>query len=87
MQLKVDWAWGLSFLVTLFTLFNGGVLMRAGAKIDECVRGSQGIGGSVVIRITDAFIDIIQQHPGRGGDAVTGVGWGWAGWMNCMNEC
>lgn len=52
MQLKVDWAWGLSFLVTLFTLFNGGVLMRAGAKIDECVRGSQGIGGSVVIRIT-----------------------------------
>lgn len=52
MQLKVDWAWGLSFLVTLFTLFNGGVLLRAGPKIDECVRGSQGIGGSVVIRIT-----------------------------------
>lgn len=42
-QLKVSWAWGLSFLVTLFTFFNGGLLMRAGTKIDECVR-SEGSG-------------------------------------------
>jgi hypothetical protein len=32
----VDWAWGLSsFLVTLFTFFNGAASSCAGAKIDE----------------------------------------------------
>lgn len=36
-QLHPDWAWGLSFLVTLFTFVTGGILMRAGNKIDECV--------------------------------------------------
>jgi hypothetical protein len=35
--MRPDWAWGLSFLVTFFALFTGGVLMRAAQKIDECV--------------------------------------------------
>lgn len=41
----MDWAWGLSFLVTIFTFFNGGLLMRAGTKIDEYVAALGGSSG------------------------------------------